>query len=816
MLGRIHNHAIPKGVKLLLLVLVLSIWSIQALALGVGQPQESSYINRPLTLKLPLQGSVDDLLGATFQHASADEYKMLGLERNEIHQGLQFKAVINSAASYLMVETSQSISDLTLSFVVAVTGERTGRMLRDVHVLLDPPSQSEKAFPATNATADKAVKSGRKNAEYGPVPAGSMLSSIAASTKPRHLSVGKAIALIYRANPEAFINGDIDRLKSGVMLSLPYLQVPTKVGKEQKRQSTTAQVATPGDRPKIAVQQPVTSVSYDSMGVNSAAQVRPSGNELELVNPSQEQGITAASDFNAIVLAKLNKIESLNVALLGRIAELETKVKSQADYIDQLRSMYPQAVATASKPASKETTTTPASVAVEPAQVVQTPTKPTQAIAANLVAANSQPEPIKTTSQEQEVVTSEEGSLIGEQAVSDNTALPEEATASGHWKMPTVESGGLLPWLVMGVVAFVLMFLFVYRYRDLWLGGIRSAWAVAPSVEIPEWRKGEWNHMVGGGTLRDKVAEAFSWRSSNEVHQREEYADASAFLEPSAQTMDDSAMPESEMATHLMRVDYPEHDLPGQEDALAMTEMDLPEVSNKMEEQGLYGGYGPEDSYLKDADGEETIHQRFERGVDEDTEIVDFNLEEDGLIDELKADYQEAEVLESRQNEFSEYKSRNEKSIDPDAISEDELAEVGGFVDKVEESLKETEGLADYPAAPDVEGDIAAIDEDSSGMLLDEHELTELLSYYKVNETQLRKQTDFVDDADNGYQLLLDLAASYIGTSDFDTARDLLHETMEFGTGEQKEIAKELLAELPEAEKKNSSKNEAGSLKLVG
>ena len=205
--------------------LVLAIAAASALssgmaqALGLGELTLKSTQNQPLLAEIELL-DVKDLTAAEVvpSLAPSDEFSKAGVQRPAFLEDLRFTPVINpDGKSVLRVTSSQPLSEPFVKFLVQVMWPN-GRLLRDYSVLLDPAKfspQTAAAASATSAAAAPAIPP----AQYT-TSARDTLWEIAAKARNGG-SIQQTMLAIQALNPDAFINGNINRLKTGQVLRLP-------------------------------------------------------------------------------------------------------------------------------------------------------------------------------------------------------------------------------------------------------------------------------------------------------------------------------------------------------------------------------------------------------------------------------------------------------------------------------------------------------------------------------------------------------------------------------------------------------------------
>jgi pilus assembly protein FimV len=217
-------------------------------ALGLGKIETHSYLNAPLDAEIALVAADDVDLSDYRLRIIRDTDKrqaysgnLFALEslRFNFHQSEKDKPVIR-------VTSKRTVREPFVTFTLELTGPKV-RIQRDYTVLLDPKpyirKASAKSAPATRRPRPqkpKPIKTAPKvqqesfNADvYGPVRGGETLSQIAQRTRPSSgVSTHQMTQALFRHNPQAFINGNINLLRKGARLAIP--------SREQIRQATRA------------------------------------------------------------------------------------------------------------------------------------------------------------------------------------------------------------------------------------------------------------------------------------------------------------------------------------------------------------------------------------------------------------------------------------------------------------------------------------------------------------------------------------------------------------------------------------------------
>ena len=147
-----------------------------------------------------------------------------------------------------------------LNFLIEVNWPK-GRLLREYTVLLDPPTTTKrrppKVTPAARTTAggtgqaepvgptDRPAvrrrpvrpRQSARGSEYGPVMANDTAWSIAKKVRPGGVSMEQMMMALLEANPQAFIDGNINRLRKGQILRVPSLSEIQELSRQQAREA---------------------------------------------------------------------------------------------------------------------------------------------------------------------------------------------------------------------------------------------------------------------------------------------------------------------------------------------------------------------------------------------------------------------------------------------------------------------------------------------------------------------------------------------------------------------------------------------------
>ncbi|MGY4638939.1 FimV/HubP family polar landmark protein [Pseudomonas sp. TE24901] len=235
--------------------LVLAIAAASALSSGMAQALQlgemtlKSKLNQPLSVEIELL----DVGGLTASEitpslASSQAFVDAGVDRQAFLNDLTFTPVINpNGRSVVRVTSSKPLPDSYIRFLLQVQWPN-GRLMRDYSVLLDP-AKFDQATPAPTAAAPAPTV--RLSAPANTAPAVSKPAQHTTTSRDtlweiaeknrNGASVQQTMLAIQALNPDAFIDGNINRLKTGQVLRLPDRVQATSLPQSKAIAEVTAQ-----------------------------------------------------------------------------------------------------------------------------------------------------------------------------------------------------------------------------------------------------------------------------------------------------------------------------------------------------------------------------------------------------------------------------------------------------------------------------------------------------------------------------------------------------------------------------------------------
>ncbi|MCK6390361.1 MAG: hypothetical protein L6Q40_04960 [Azonexus sp.] len=224
-------------------------------AAGLGRLTVLSSLGQPLRAEMEIAASKDELAAMTARLAPVEVFKQAGVDYaaslNELRFTVEKRA---KGKAVVKVSSSRPVNEPFLDFLVELNWP-SGRLVREYTFLLDPPEMAQgKAVrsvadakivdtvrttdkkpavpasrpqvgpavaPAVASVPEKAAKPEAKTEGTHVVERGETLRRIAANNRYAGVTLEQMLVGIYKHNRGAFLEGDINRIKTGAILNMP-------------------------------------------------------------------------------------------------------------------------------------------------------------------------------------------------------------------------------------------------------------------------------------------------------------------------------------------------------------------------------------------------------------------------------------------------------------------------------------------------------------------------------------------------------------------------------------------------------------------
>lgn len=458
-------------VRRLVLGMVLMGSAVVAQGLGLGDIQTRSALNQNFDADIDLlsvkTGEID---GVRVTLASADAFKRAGVDRPFFLSQLRFKPVrLPDGRAVIHVSSDQPVQEPFLDFLVEVNWPN-GRMLREYTVLLDPPTLTDRraapvqaavastapaySAPTPKATPARQTRQAPRPAvdEYGPIRADETLWAIAKRVRPRGVTMEQMMIALQKANPHAFVRGNINLLKKGQMLRVPAREEILAINRNEAKQAYLSQrdawmagQGKPKQAPANAAPQPAATTDSEA-GRLQLATPRPTGEGK--AGPAEGGATGTAKELSTdLLIARENAETARQEAehLRSQVNELEMNLRN----MDRLIELKDDQLARLQSTMAAEPTTS-----VEPVTAGEGGVGPDATAAAEAATPPVQPpagEPVAPTTGE--ATTTPEGEGTPETATETEAAVAASAEPAPVAAEPAVPAETQKPAKLAGLQA---------------------------------------------------------------------------------------------------------------------------------------------------------------------------------------------------------------------------------------------------------------------------------------------------------------------------------------------------------------------------
>ena len=400
--------------KIALITLVTgSLYAGNLLAVGLGELTVNSSLNEPLdaTIQvLGLDGLTENQINVSL--GSLADFQRANIARIGLIDDISLEIdVLNREEGILRLSSDEAVTEPFLNMVISMRWPN-GRLMRDYTALIDLPvffteepqavpldipetpapapepepagsqflaEDNEPAPPAALAAAP--VTEPAPPAEPAPRPSaegevtvesGDTLYDIAAANRPAdHVSVEQTMLAIQRANPDAFIDNNINRIRVGRVLRIPSLQEIQSIDQSQ----AVNQIALQN---QASTSQPLAFSSNNAPGGqlgNDELTILSGDEGTASLSGDEDMAATIAALENQLMISEenLDRARLENQELRARFAELEEQIEILQNIIAMQDARLAQlqadlATAEAPEPVPAETPVQAQPAAAQPAE----------------------------------------------------------------------------------------------------------------------------------------------------------------------------------------------------------------------------------------------------------------------------------------------------------------------------------------------------------------------------------------------------------------------------------------------------------------
>ncbi len=279
------SHRWQKTVVAAAAISLLGLSTTGALALSLGRITVQSALGEPLRAEIDIpEINAEEAASLKASTASAEAFAAAGLEYNPAMSNLQATLQRRpDGRAYIRLSSDRAINDPFVDMIIEASWS-SGRILRDYTMLFDPPVLQKSApttptlaqisaaplpsttttakapAPATAAESPRATPLTKPAVTVAPsaptkavtgdsigdpkrvvVKTGDTASKIASTTKASGVSLDQMLVALIRANPDAFVHNNINRIRAGAVLDVPTAEQAKTLSTAEATQTVIAQ-----------------------------------------------------------------------------------------------------------------------------------------------------------------------------------------------------------------------------------------------------------------------------------------------------------------------------------------------------------------------------------------------------------------------------------------------------------------------------------------------------------------------------------------------------------------------------------------------
>ena len=293
-------------------LLATTLGASSAWALALGKVSVQSHLGQPLRAEIDLPNiTTEEAASLQVGVASPETFQAAGMDFNPMLGEVRFVLERRpNGRTVLLLTSERAVIEPFLDVVVDVNWAN-GHLVRGYTMLFDPPNLKAATpapvLPSTTATAstkptaktlppaapqtvqaEPAAPDPKSEAEDSKatqvqVKAGDTAGQIALANKPGNVTLEQMLVGMLRANPDAFIGSNVNRMKAGVVLDMPTETAATEVSPSEARRMIAAQSRDFNEyRRRLAAVAPSSDTETPSRSVSGSVQA-----EINDQQPSQ-------------------------------------------------------------------------------------------------------------------------------------------------------------------------------------------------------------------------------------------------------------------------------------------------------------------------------------------------------------------------------------------------------------------------------------------------------------------------------------------------------------------------------------------------
>ena len=363
------------------LALVLGWTANDAMALALGRVNVLSALGEPLRAEIDVpEITAEEAASLRTAVANPDAFRAAGLEYNAALSSAQISLQRRANGSTFLRLTSERVINEPFVDLILEASWASGRIVRDYTMLFDPasmrpaapaaptpavsaatpaptapsspaapavaPSRAPAASPSAPATrpavrSPAMAKPAEKPAQPAPqggvtVKSGDTAAALASQFKPSGVSLDQMLVAMLRASPDAFVDGNVNRLKAGSVLDMQSAaNAAPSASQAEAKQTIVAQAKDFNEfRRRLAGAAPAVTAAAPSRAAGGKVQASVSEPKAQATAPDKltlsKGAVAAKAKEDAIAKDKQAKDSATRVAELSKNIQDLNKLGSTA------------------------------------------------------------------------------------------------------------------------------------------------------------------------------------------------------------------------------------------------------------------------------------------------------------------------------------------------------------------------------------------------------------------------------------------------------------------------------------------------------
>ena len=306
-------------------IALLGLTTTGALALSLGRITVQSSLGEPLRAEIEVPDiNAEEASSLKASVASPAAFAAAGLEYNAAMTSLQASLQRRAdGRAFIRLTSDRSINDPFVDVIIEASWS-SGRILRDYTMLFDPPvtrrpAQTAATLPQTSSTGSanlarqsppaaeplrgtSPVRPSAPVASPKPIAAsapsdearrvviktGDTAGRIAANSKPAGVSLDQMLVALLRANPDAFVRGNINRIRAGSIMEMPSVEQALALSAAEATQTVIAQSKDFNEfRRSLATNAPAATVAAPTRKISGAIDTKVEDKKSSAITPDK-------------------------------------------------------------------------------------------------------------------------------------------------------------------------------------------------------------------------------------------------------------------------------------------------------------------------------------------------------------------------------------------------------------------------------------------------------------------------------------------------------------------------------------------------